>query len=158
MGWVCVARGRGDVRSGAVGDAVRFVKAPRRGSPPPSCNPQGHRYFPPARRRSSLAMRTASPRSSLLTPVLAHPFVAQHAEQHVVLPAAVDAQIFARIALFAETGLEQQAAARPVRRQARRLDPMQLRALEREAGPQAEARGHKTAPGKTPAGPNPGGA
>ncbi len=50
----------------AGGDAGRVVKAPRRGSAPSSCNPQGHRYFPPARRRSSLAMRTASPRSSLL--------------------------------------------------------------------------------------------
>src|SRR5260370_16944748 len=100
-------------------------------------------------------MRTASPRSSLLTPVLAHPFVAQHAEQHVVLPAAVDAQIFARIALFAETGLEQQAAARPVMRQARRLDPMQLQALESEAEHQAEARAHIAAPGITLADPIP---
>src|SRR5260221_11552711 len=38
MGWVCVARGRGDVRSGAAGDAGRIVKAPRRGSAPSSCN------------------------------------------------------------------------------------------------------------------------
>jgi len=76
-----------------------------------------------------------------------------NAEQHVVLPAAVDAQIFARIALFAETGLEQQAAARPVMRQARRLDPMQLQALESEAEHQAEARAHIAAPGITLADP-----
>src|SRR5258708_9254171 len=103
MGGAWVARGRAAVRSGAAGDAVRIVKAPRRGSAPPSCNPQGHRYFPPARRRSSLAMRTASPPSSLLTPLLAPPFGAPHAEQHVVPPAALHAQILPRLAPPAET-------------------------------------------------------
>src|SRR5690348_16314209 len=60
----------------------------------------------------------------------------------MVLPAAVDAEIFAGEALFAEADLEQKAAARRVVRQRRRFDAVELQALKGEAQDELKARRH----------------
>src|SRR5581483_1999668 len=73
---------------------------------------------------------------------VAHPFVPQNGEEHVVLPAAVDAEIFAGETLFAEAALEEEAAARRVVRQCRGFDAMELQALKGEAQYELEARRH----------------
>src|SRR6185437_11609757 len=121
-------------------------------SPPTkgSCSATTSRTSGSAPWASSASTRSrcrAMPVTPSLAPVLAQPFVAQHGEQHVVLPAPVDAEILAGVAFLAEAGLEQQPAARPVMRQAGRLDAVQLQALEGKAQHQAEAGGHVSPPG-----------
>src|SRR5579863_9464291 len=70
------------------------------------------------------------------------PFAVEDAEQHMVLPAAVDAEIFLGVALFTEAVLHQDGAAGAVVRQAGGLDTMQLEAAEGEAEGQRQRLGH----------------
>src|SRR5215467_9773177 len=67
---------------------------------------------------------------------------AQERVEYMVLPAAVDAQILAGIALFAEAELLQQAAAGRIVRQAGGLDAVQAEPVEHEQHERAQRLGH----------------
>ena len=133
-------------RNGRVEGGARFVRSDalcafvcRAGLPPhlspmrvlllfPERNISGIK--PPGNDHQESSPVTCPPTSSRACGL---PLLAQEAEQHVVLPAAVDAEIFPRVAFLAEAALHQQSAAR--RRCAARhaaSTPMEPRALEGE--------------------------
>src|SRR6185503_736649 len=70
------------------------------------------------------------------------PVIGEDAEEDVVLPLPIDAEIFAGVAFFGESRLQEQSAARQIMRQAGRLDAVQAQPLESEAQGQRQAFAH----------------
>src|SRR5713226_3699100 len=90
------------------------------------------------------SVQTTAPRLSDLPP---RPLLTQQPEQHVVLPLAVDAEVFAGVAFLAEAAAREQVPARAVVGQACRLDAVQVQAVEGEAQHQPERLFHEAAAG-----------
>ena len=67
------------------------------------------------------------------------------AEQHVILPQSVNAEVFARIALAHEPGVFQQPDRGGIRRNAGRFETMQAQRIERERHQRAHCAGHQAA-------------
>src|ERR1051326_3378742 len=89
------------------------------------------------RRFPSIARSSLSPR----------PLLPEQTEQHVVLPFAVDAEVFARVAFLAEAAAREEVAARGVVGEASGLDAVQVQAVEGEAQHEAERLLHVAAAG-----------
>jgi integrase len=75
--------------------------------------------------------------------VSAAPVFPEDREEEVVLPAAVDQEIVAGIALLVEAGAQQDGAARRVGRQAGGLDPVQAQPVEGEIEDERQRRRHQ---------------
>src|SRR6266404_3473136 len=73
---------------------------------------------------------------------------AQNRKKQMILPFALDAEVFAGVPLLLETGSCQQGSARDVRRQAGGLDPVQAEPIESELEDQRQRGRHITLPCK----------
>src|ERR1700674_1765544 len=86
--------------------------------------------------------------ASLVTALPPRPLLAQQAEQHVVLPFAVDAEVFAGVAFLVEAAAGEEVAAGVVVGEAGGLDAVQVQAVEGEADHQAQRLLHVAPAGK----------